>query len=392
MKEIVLAGAVRTPIGKMGGSLANVSAAELGAIVIKETLKRSGVPANAVDEVLMGCVLQAAQGQNVARQAAISAGLPNEVPALTLNNVCGSGLKCVNLAAAMIQAGQAEIVVAGGMENMSRAVYALQDARYGYRMSDGKLIDTMIRDSLWDAFHDYHMGITAENLARQYAISREMQDEFSAMSQQKCERARSENRFADEIVPVPVKVRKDTVLFERDEYPRDGVTKENLASLKPAFLADGTVTAGNASTLNDGAGAVVMASSEKAKELGLKPLARLVSYGHAGVEPEYMGIGPVPASRNALAKAGLTVADMDLIEANEAFAAQACAVAKELGLDNEKVNPNGSGISLGHPVGGTGAILVTKAIYELQRTGGRYALITMCIGGGQGIAMVIERL
>ena len=392
MKEIVLAGAVRTPIGKMGGSLANVSAAELGAIVIKETLKRSGVPANAVDEVLMGCVLQAAQGQNVARQAAISAGLPNEVPALTLNNVCGSGLKCVNLAAAMIQAGQAEIVVAGGMENMSRAVYALQDARYGYRMSDGKLIDTMIRDSLWDAFHDYHMGITAENLARQYAISREMQDEFSAMSQQKCERARSENRFADEIVPVPVKVRKDTVLFERDEYPRDGVTKENLASLKPAFLADGTVTAGNASTLNDGAGAVVMASAEKAKELGLKPLARLVSYGHAGVEPEYMGIGPVPASRNALAKAGLTVADMDLIEANEAFAAQACAVAKELGLDNEKVNPNGSGISLGHPVGGTGAILVTKAIYELQRTGGRYALITMCIGGGQGIAMVIERL
>ena len=391
MKEIVLAGAVRTPIGKMGGSLANVSAAELGAIVIKETLKRSGVPANAVDEVLMGCVLQAAQGQNVARQAAISAGLPNGVPALTLNNVCGSGLKCVNLAAAMIQAGQAEIVVAGGMENMSRAVYALQDARYGYRMSDGKLIDTMIRDSLWDAFHDYHMGITAENLARQYAISREMQDEFSAMSQQKCERARSENRFADEIVPVPVKVRKDTVLFERDEYPRDGVTKENLASLKPAFLADGTVTAGNASGINDGAAAVVVMSAEAAKRLGVVPMAKWVTGASAGVDPAIMGIGPVYATRKALAQAGLSMEQMDLIEANEAFASQSLAVGMELGWVAEKVNVNGGAIALGHPVGASGTRILVSLLHELRKRDARYGLATLCVGGGMGVAAIVER-
>ena len=391
MKEIVLAGAVRTPIGKMGGSLANVSAAELGAIVIKETLKRSGVPANAVDEVLMGCVLQAAQGQNVARQAAISAGLPNGVPALTLNNVCGSGLKCVNLAAAMIQAGQAEIVVAGGMENMSRAVYALQDARYGYRMSDGKLIDTMIRDSLWDAFHDYHMGITAENLARQYAISREMQDEFSAMSQQKCERARSENRFADEIVPVPVKVRKDTVLFERDEYPRDGVTKENLASLKPAFLADGTVTAGNASGINDGAAAVVVMSAEAAKRLGVVPMAKWVTGASAGVDPAIMGIGPVYATRKALAQAELSMEQMDLIEANEAFASQSLAVGMELGWVAEKVNVNGGAIALGHPVGASGTRILVSLLHELRKRDARYGLATLCVGGGMGVAAIVER-
>lgn len=391
MKEIVLAGAVRTPIGKMGGSLANVSAAELGAIVIKETLKRSGVPANAVDEVLMGCVLQAAQGQNVARQAAISAGLPNEVPALTLNNVCGSGLKCVNLAAAIIQAGQAEIVVAGGMENMSRAVYALQDARYGYRMSDGKLIDTMIRDSLWDAFHDYHMGITAENLARQYAISREMQDEFSAMSQQKCERARGENRFADEIVPVPVKVRKDTVLFERDEYPRDGVTKESLASLKPAFLADGTVTAGNASGINDGAAAVVVMSAEAAKRLGVVPMAKWVTGASAGVDPAIMGIGPVYATRKALAQAELSMDQIDLIEANEAFASQSLAVGQELAWNTEKVNVNGGAIALGHPVGASGTRILVSLLHELKRRDARYGLATLCVGGGMGVAAIVER-
>ncbi len=391
MKEIVLAGAVRTPIGKMGGSLSSVSAAELGAIVIKEALKRSGVASSQVDEVLMGCVLQAAQGQNVARQAAIAAGLPNEVPALTLNNVCGSGLKCVNLAAAMIQAGQAEIVVAGGMENMSRAVYALQDARYGYRMNDGKLVDTMIRDSLWDAFHDYHMGITAENLAQQYAISRQMQDTFSAGSQQKCERARKENRFADEIVPVPIKVKKDTVLFELDEYPRDGVTQEGLAALKPAFLKDGTVTAGNASGINDGAAAVVVMSAEAAKRLGVTPMATWVTGASAGVDPAIMGIGPVYASRKALSQAGLSLQEMDLIEANEAFASQSLAVGLELGWDADKVNVNGGAIALGHPVGASGTRILVTLLHELGRRNARYGLATLCVGGGMGVAAIVKR-
>lgn len=391
MKEIVLAGAVRTPIGKMGGSLSTVSAAELGAIVIKAALKRSGVAADQVDEVLMGCVLQAAQGQNVARQAAIAAGLPNEVPALTLNNVCGSGLKCVNLAAAMIQAGQAEIVVAGGMENMSRAVYALQDARYGYRMNDGKLVDTMIRDSLWDAFHDYHMGMTAENLAQQYAISREMQDAFSAGSQQKCERAQKENRFADEIVPVSVKVKKDTILFERDEYPRDGVTQESLATLKPAFLKDGTVTAGNASGINDGAAAVVVMSAEAAKRLGVVPMARWVTGASAGVDPAIMGIGPVYATRKALAQAELPLGDIDLIEANEAFASQSIAVGMELGWDTDKVNVNGGAIALGHPVGASGTRILVTLLHELKRRNARYGLATLCVGGGMGVAAIVER-
>ncbi len=391
MKEIVLAGAVRTPIGKMGGSLSTVSAAELGAIVIKAALKRSGVAADQVDEVLMGCVLQAAQGQNVARQAAIAAGLPNEVPALTLNNVCGSGLKCVNLAAAMIQAGQAEIVVAGGMENMSRAVYALQDARYGYRMNDGKLVDTMIRDSLWDAFHDYHMGMTAENLAQQYAISREMQDAFSAGSQQKCERAQKENRFADEIVPVSVKVKKDTILFERDEYPRDGVTQESLATLKPAFLKDGTVTAGNASGINDGAAAVVVMSAEAAKRLGVVPMARWVTGASAGVDPAIMGIGPVYATRKALAQAEIPLGDIDLIEANEAFASQSIAVGMELGWDTDKVNVNGGAIALGHPVGASGTRILVTLLHELKRRNARYGLATLCVGGGMGVAAIVER-
>lgn len=391
MKEIVLAGAVRTPIGKMGGALAGVHVAELGAIVIKESLKRSGISADQVDEVLMGCVLQAAQGQNVARQAAISAGLPNEVPALTLNNVCGSGLKCVNLAAAMIQAGQAEVVVAGGMENMSRAVYALQDARYGYRMNDGKMIDTMIRDSLWDAFHDYHMGITAENLAQQYAISRQMQDSFSAGSQQKCEHARKENRFADEIVPVPVKMKKETVLFERDEYPRDDVTEESLAALKPAFLKDGTVTAGNASGINDGAAAMVVMSAEAAKRLGVTPMATWVTGSSAGVDPAIMGIGPVYASRKALSQAGLHIQDMDLIEANEAFASQSLAVGMDLGWDAEKVNVNGGAIALGHPVGASGARILVTLLHELKRRQSRYGLATLCVGGGMGVAAIVER-
>ncbi|NLI53627.1 MAG: acetyl-CoA C-acetyltransferase [Clostridiales bacterium] len=392
MREIVIAGAVRTPIGKVGGTLAGTPVAELGAIVIREALKRAGVAADQVDEVLMGCVLQAAQGQNVARQATLKAGLPQEVPALTLNNVCGSGLKCVNLAAAMIQAGQAEVIVAGGMENMSSAVYALQNARFGYRMNDGQLVDTMIRDSLWDAFNDYHMGITAENLAAKYGVTRQMQDEFSAASQQKCEAAQQANRFAEEIVPVPVKVKKDMVPFDRDEYPRAGVTKESLAGLKPAFQKDGTVTAGNASGINDGAAAVVVMSAEAAARLGVQPMAKWVCGASAGVDPSIMGIGPVYSSRKALEQSGLSIGDMDLIEANEAFASQSLAVGMELGWDAEKVNVNGGAIALGHPVGASGTRILVTLLHEMKRRQSRYGLATLCVGGGMGVSAIVERI
>ena len=345
-KKIVLAGAVRTAIGKMGGALANVPAATLGSIVIKEALKRANVAPDQVDEVLMGCVLQAAQGQNVARQAAVNAGIPIEVPALTLNNVCGSGLKCVNMAAAMIEAGEADIVVAGGMENMSSAPYALTKARFGYRMNNATMIDTMVNDALWDAFNGYHMGITAENVAEKYGLTREMQDEFAACSQQKCEKAQAEGRFDDEIVPVPVKMKKETVMFAKDEGPRAGVTAESIAKLRPAFKPDGgTVTAANASGINDGAAAIVVMSEEKAKELGVTPMAEWVTGASAGVEPSIMGIGPVAATKKAMARANLTVEDMDLIEANEAFAAQSLAVAKDLNFDMSKVNVNGGAIA-----------------------------------------------
>ena len=390
-KKIVLAGAVRTAIGKMGGALANVPAATLGSIVIKEALKRANVAPDQVDEVLMGCVLQAALGQNVARQAAVNAGIPIEVPALTLNNVCGSGLKCVNMAAAMIEAGEADIVVAGGMENMSSATYALTKARFGYRMNNATMIDTMVNDALWDAFNGYHMGITAENVAEKYGLTREMQDEFAACSQQKCEKAQAEGRFDDEIVPVPVKVKKETVMFAKDEGPRAGVTAEGIAKLRPAFKPDGgTVTAANASGINDGAAAIVVMSEEKAKELGVTPMAEWVTGASAGVEPSIMGIGPVAATKKAMAKANLKVEDMDLIEANEAFAAQSLAVAKDLNFDMAKVNVNGGAIALGHPVGASGCRILVTLLHEMQKRGSNYGLATLCVGGGMGVASIVK--
>jgi acetyl-CoA C-acetyltransferase len=391
--EIVLAGAARTAIGKFQGTLAPVPAADLGAIVIKEAIARAGIKPEQVDEVYMGCVLQAALGQNAARQAVIKAGLPIEVPALTVNDVCGSGLKCVNLAAALIAAGEADIIVAGGMENMTAAPYALPQARGGYRMSDGVLVDTMIKDALWDAFNNYHMGLTAENVAARYGITREAQDEFAALSQQKCEKARSEGRFSEEIVPVPVKVKKETVSFMVDEYPRQGVTADSLASLKPAFKPDGgTVTAANASGINDGAAAVVVMSADKAKELGVKPLARFIAGSWAGVDPSIMGIGPVAAVHKLLKKTGLSINDFDLIEANEAFAAQALAVGKELKWDSSKLNVNGGAIALGHPVGASGARILVTLLYELRRRQAKKGLATLCVGGGMGVAAAVEAL
>ena len=391
-RTIVLAGAVRTAIGKMGGALSNTPAATLGSIVIKEALSRANVAPDQVDEVLMGCVLQGAQGQNVARQAALNAGLPIEVPALTLNNVCGSGLKCVNTAAAMIAAGEADVIVAGGMENMSMAPYALTKARFGYRMNNSTMIDTMVNDALWDAFNNYHMGITAENLAEKYGLTREMQDEFAANSQQKCEKAQAEGRFDDEIVPVPVKVKKETVMFAKDEGPRAGVTKESISKLRPAFKPDGTVTAANASGINDGAAAVVVMTEEKAKELGVKPMAKFVVGASAGVDPAIMGIGPVYATRKALARSNMTLDQIDLIEANEAFAAQSLAVAKELGFDMSKVNVNGGAIALGHPVGASGCRILVTLLHEMQRRDDvKTGLATLCVGGGMGVATIVEK-
>lgn len=391
-KEIVLAGACRTAIGKMGGSLTGVPAAQLGAIVIKEALNRAGVKPEQVDEVFMGCVLQAAQGQNVARQAALKAGLPIEVPAQTLNIVCGSGLKCVNLAAAMIASGEADIIVAGGMENMSATPFALDKARYGYRMNDGKLIDCMIKDSLWDAFNNYHMGITAENVAEKYGVTREIQDEFAASSQQKCEAARKAGRFKDEIVPVPIKVKKETVLFDTDEFPRDGVTAEGIAKLRPAFKEGGTVTAANASGINDGAAAIVVMSADKAKELGIKPMAKWVAGATAGVDPSIMGIGPAFSTKKLFDKTGLTIDQMDLIEANEAFAAQSLAVGIELGWDASKVNVNGGALALGHPVGASGCRILVTLLHEMKKRGSKLGLATLCIGGGMGCSTVVENI
>ncbi len=392
-REVVFLGAARTAIGSYGGSLKDVPPADLGALVIKTALERSGVQAKDVGHVVVGHVIPTVpQDAYISRVAALNAGVPQEAPAFNVNRLCGSGLQAIVSAAQSIQLGDCDVAVGAGAESMSRGAYLVTSNRWGARMGDVKMLDFVL-GALQDPRMHIHMGITAENVAARYEITREQQDAYAVQSQQRAAKAQAAGYFKEQIVPVEIKTRKGVVLFDTDEGVKGDTTVDALTKMKPAFKKEeGTVTAGNASTLNDGAGAVVMASAEKAKALGLKPLARLVSYGHAGVEPEYMGIGPVPASRNALAKAGLTVADMDLIEANEAFAAQACAVSKELGLDNEKTNPNGSGISLGHPVGGTGAILVTKAIYELQRTGGRYALITMCIGGGQGIALIIERL
>lgn len=393
-REIVIASAVRTAIGSFQGTLANVSATQLGAIVLEAALERAGVAKEAVDEVIMGNVLQAGLGQNPARQAAIKAGLPQEVPALTINKVCGSGLKAVHLAVQSILSGDAEVVLAGGMENMSQAPYLMEGARSGYRMGDQKVVDSMIRDGLWCAFNDYHMGITAENLCERYGLTREEQDEFAAWSQEKAQRAISEGRFQEEIVPVPIPQRKgDPVLFATDEFPRAGVTAEALAKLRPAFKKDGTVTAGNASGINDGAAAVLVMSGEKARELGVKPLARIVANASAGVDPSIMGIGPVPATQRVLAKAGLTLDQIDLIEANEAFAVQSLAVGKELGIDKEKLNVNGGAIALGHPIGASGARILVTLVHELgKRSGAKYGLATLCIGGGQGVATVVESL
>lgn len=391
-KKVVLAGACRTAIGKMGGALSNTPAADLGAIVIKEALNRAGVKPEQVDEVLMGCVIQAAQGQNVARQASIKAGLPIEVPAVTLNVVCGSGLNCVNQAAAMIKAGQADIVVAGGMENMSMAPYAMTKARFGYRMNNATIVDTMVNDALTDAFNHYHMMITAENICDRWNLTREELDEFSANSQQKAEKAMAEHKFDDEIVPVPVKVKKQIVEFKVDEGPRPGTTVETLAKLRCCSGKEGgMVTAGNASGINDGAAAIVVMSEEKAKELGVTPMATWVQGALAGVEPEIMGIGPVAATRKVMERTGLTVDDMDLIEANEAFAAQSVAVAKELGFDMSKVNVNGGAVALGHPVGASGCRILVTLLHEMQKRDAKKGLATLCIGGGMGCSTIVER-
>lgn len=391
-KKVVLAGACRTAIGKMGGALSNTPAADLGSIVIKEALNRAGVKPEQVDEVLMGCVIQAAQGQNVARQASIKAGLPIEVPAVTLNVVCGSGLNCVNQAAAMIMAGQADIVVAGGMENMSMAPYAMTKARFGYRMNNATIVDTMVNDALTDAFNHYHMMITAENICDRWNLTREELDEFSANSQQKAEKAMAEHKFDDEIVPVPVKVKKQIVEFKVDEGPRPGTTVQTLAKLRCCSGKEGgMVTAGNASGINDGAAAIVVMSEEKAKELGVTPMATWVQGALAGVEPEIMGIGPVAATRKVMERTGLTVDDMDLIEANEAFAAQSVAVAKELGFDMSKVNVNGGAVALGHPVGASGCRILVTLLHEMQKRDAKKGLATLCIGGGMGCATIVER-
>jgi acetyl-CoA C-acetyltransferase len=392
MKEVVIVSAVRTAIGNYGGALANVSPADLGALVIKEALERAGVKPELVDEVYMGCILQAGQGQGVARQAAIKAGLPAEVPATTINMLCGSGLRTVSLAAQTIISGDNDIVVVGGTENMSMAPYLLPNARWGYRMGDGQVKDSMINDALTDAFNNYHMGITAENLAERYSISREEQDAFSCASQNKAEAAQVAGRFADEIVPVIMPQKKgDPIIFDRDEFPKAGMTVEKLAKLRPAFKKDGSVTAGNASGINDGAAALVVMSKEKAEALGLKPLATIVSFANAGVDPAYMGYGPVPATQKALKKAGLSLEDMDLIEANEAFAAQALSVGKALDWDSERVNVNGGAIAIGHPVGASGARILVTLLHEMGRRESQYGLATLCIGGGMGTSLIVKR-
>lgn len=391
MREVVIVSAVRTAIGSFMGTLSNTPATELGAVVIKEALNRAGVNGEQVDEVIMGNVLQAGLGQGPARQAAIHAGVPIEVPAMTINKICGSGLKAVHLATQAIKAGEAEVIVAGGMENMSLAPYLLMKGRSGYRMGEGKIIDSMIQDGLQDSFHHYHMGMTAENVASQYNITRLAQDEFSAWSQQKAIHAIKEGKFKEEIVPVLIRQRKgDPIVFETDEYPRAGVTIENLGKLIPAFKNDGTITAGNSSGINDGAAALVLMSKEKANKLGIKPLAIIRSNGVAGVYPKIMGVGPIPATKKALEKAGLSIEDMDLIEANEAFAAQSLAVGRELEIPNEKLNVNGGSIALGHPIGVSGARILVTLLHEMKRRNSRYGLATLCIGGGQGIASIVE--
>ena len=390
-RKVVLAGACSTAIGVMGGQFANTSAVELGTIVIKEALKRAGVSPDQVDEVYMGNVIQAGNGQNPARQAAVYAGIPNEVPATTINVLCGSGLHCVNLAAKLIAAGDADIIVAGGMENMTMAPYMLRNGRYGYRMGNATIEDAMIKDGLTDAFHNYHMGITAENICEQWGLTREELDEFAAWSQNKCEKAMAEGKFKDEIVPVEVKKKKETILVDTDEGPRKGITKEGLAKLRPAFKKDGMVTAGNASGINDGAAALIVMSEEKAKELGVTPMATWIGGELAGCDPAIMGIGPVYSTRKVMKKLGMEIGDFDLIEANEAFAAQSVAVGKDLGFDLSKLNVNGGAIALGHPVGCSGARILVSLLYEMQKEDVHTGLATLCVGGGMGCSAVVKR-
>ena len=390
--DVVIIGGCRTPIGSFGGVFKDVSAVDLGALAVKEAVRRSGARPDQVDEVILGCILQAGLGMNPARQASIRAGIPESVPAHTVNKVCGSGLQSVMTAAQAIKAGDADIVVAGGTENMSRAPYLLPGARWGERLGNGKVVDHMIHEGLTDAFHDIHMGVTAENLVERYGISREDQDAFAAESQRRAEAAIESGAFKDEIVPVTVPGKKGATQADTDEHPRPGTTAESLAKLKPAFKKDGTVTAGNASGLNDGAAALVVASAERAQRLGLAPLARVVSYGSAAVDPKVMGIGPVPAVRKALERASLGADAVDLFELNEAFAAQSLAVLRELKLDARKVNVLGGAIALGHPIGASGARILVTLLHALRARGSRYGVAALCIGGGQGVAMVVERL
>ncbi len=392
MQDVVIVAAKRTAIGNFGGSLSSLRADQLGTAVIKALMEETGVAADQINEVVLGHVLTAGCGQNPARQAAINAGIPASVPAMTINKVCGSGLKAVHMAVQAIQCGDAEMILAGGQESMSQAPHVLPNSRNGQRMGNWTMIDTMITDGLWDAFNDYHMGVTAENIAEKYGITREEQDEFAAASQQKAANARAEGRFDSQIVPISIPQRKgDAVIVNQDEGPRDGVTAEGLAKLKPAFKKDGTVTAGNASSLNDGAAAVLVCSADKAKELGLTPLATIRSYANAGVDPSIMGTGPIPASQRCLERAGWTVDDLDLVEANEAFAAQALSVHRTMGWDTSKVNVNGGAIALGHPIGASGCRVLVTLLHEMVRQEAHRGLATLCIGGGMGVALAVER-
>ena len=392
MREVVIVSAARTPIGSFGGSLKGVPTRKLGAIAIKGAVERAGIKPEMVDEVIMGAVLQGALGQNVARQMTLDAGLPIETPAMTINKVCGSGLRAVELAAQIIKAGDADVIVAGGAENMSATAYAVPAGRWGARMNNTQMVDMMVNDGLWDAFNGYHMGITAENVAEQWGITREELDEFSVISQNRAEAAIKAGKFKDEIVPVEIPQKKgDPIIFDTDEFPKFGTTMDKVAKLKPAFKKDGIVTAANASGINDAGAAVVVMSKEKADELGIKPLCTIKSYASAGVDPSIMGVGPIPASQKALAKAVLTIEDIDLVEANEAFAAQSLAVRKELNLDPEKTNVNGGAIAIGHPIGASGCRILITLIYEMMKRDSKYGLATLCIGGGMGTALIVER-
>ena len=390
-RKVVLAGACRTAIGTMGGTLSTTPAPDLGTVVIKEALKRTGIRPDQVDEVYMGCVIQAGLGQNPARQAAVNAGIPVEVPATTINVLCGSGLHCVNLAAKLIACGDADIIVAGGMENMSKAPYLLYDARFGYRMGAAKMDDALLRDALHDAFGGYHMGITAENVAEDWGLTRQQLDEFAAWSQNKCETAQAEGRFKDEIVPVEVKKKKETILFDTDEGPRAGVTAEGISKLRPAFKEGGLVTAANSSGINDGAAAIIVMSEEKAKELGVTPMGTWIGGELAGVEPRIMGVGPVASTRKVMAKTGYKIEDFDLIEANEAFAAQSVAVGHDLGFDMDKLNVNGGAIALGHPVGASGCRILVTLLHEMAKRDAKKGLATLCVGGGMGCSAIVTR-